>query len=484
MNFVGLLFLLLTHFITGKGLIRLCRVQLSAIAMLCFSMLGGVFIASLVPCVMQLVHVPFTAGNLYTWLGAATVLFSIPLLLNIRNTKPLRIKLPELYELPFIIVFLGIAAISVWRCYYYPVVPRDMLTGPELIAEYAVREKTMLNSVYTTDLRMHPDSANNIFKSPFITSLQIIYKLLVHPFGQQWLSVVFLSFTLWFYTTLRSRIHPFLACVLLLIFLSVPDLFAYTYLILYDYSNMVFFCASLYFMAAYLDSGHRVQLLWACLLMGIATYIRAETLIIVGLFCPLLVLHYVFKRTPFKRAALSIGTFIAVPFLFDILCSTIFIKNLIPLHYDVGRLINNPFDIVSFLRKLYDMAAVLIFSHTGILVYGLFYVFFAVVLLADVIWPRRYNREAKLSLIAIAIIYAGLAVIAYLIKSVSIENTIKRGLFRILPIMVWYMANSGILQRLSDFIKMHELAKTPGKGEDVVLTAETVPDMLPNPDAQ
>ncbi|WP_431211949.1 hypothetical protein ACQ86N_40220 [Puia sp. P3] len=126
-----------------------------------------------------------------------------------------------------------------------------MLSGPETIAEYAIREQSMINSFFGLDL----SSTNNQFKSPFLISLQVIYKLAGFPFGQVWLSVVFISFTVFLYHFLRERLHPVLAGLLLLLFLMTPEIFAYTFMILYDYSNMVFFCLGLYFLWIGLSAG-------------------------------------------------------------------------------------------------------------------------------------------------------------------------------------------------------------------------------------
>jgi hypothetical protein len=68
-----------------------------------------------------------------------------------------------------------------------PPTPRDLTSGAEAIAEFAVREGRMINSVFSVDV------GNNAVKPPFITSLQIIYKLAGFPFGKVWLSTIFVS---------------------------------------------------------------------------------------------------------------------------------------------------------------------------------------------------------------------------------------------------------------------------------------------------
>ena len=54
---------------------------------------------------------------------------------------------------------------------------RDALSGPEAIAEFAVREHSMINSFFNIDL----STTNNQFKSPFLISLQMICKMAGFP---------------------------------------------------------------------------------------------------------------------------------------------------------------------------------------------------------------------------------------------------------------------------------------------------------------
>ncbi len=456
MNFTGLLFLLLTQYLSGRGFVKLFRLQLSFIALTCLSMICGVMLVSFVPCVQQLLHIPLTEQNTYIDISVMTVLFSIPLVMKIKQTKMPGFSLPKLYEIPFILVFLFLAITSVWRCFYFPPTPRDVLTGTELIAEYAVKENTMLNSVFSIDLRLN-SAANNIFKSPFITGLQIVYKQLVQPFGELWLSVIFLSFTTWFYSLIRERIHPFLASVLMLIFFCIPDLFAYTYIILYDYSNMVFFFAGYYFLIEYLENQRVNYLIWVSVLFGFATYVRSETLVMIGLIALLLAYQLFRKGVPFKEIATRGIIFMSGPLVANFVISSIFIRNFIPIPFSLGQLINpNWMDFSFFFLKLDELTNGLIFSPKGTQVYAHFFYFFLGVLVIDVIWPRRFNPEAKMSLWLVVIIYFSLTFLSYIIPSHTVVNSAKRGLFKILPVMVFYMANSGILQRISEFLKRKE----------------------------
>lgn len=476
MNLSGLVFLLFAHYFAGRGFIRLFRVEMSAMALFCLSFICGVTIHSMVPCIMELLHVPITAGNMYTWLGGTSALLSIPLILRIKQTRIPKLELPQLYELPFLVIFLGLVAVSLWRCWYFPPTPRDVLTGTELIAEYTVKEHTMRNSAFTVDLRLN-GAANNIFKSPFITSLQVIYKLLVLPFGQLWLSVLFVAFTTWFYTILREVVHPLLAGMLMLIYFAIPDLFAYTYIILYDYSNMIFFFAGFYFLMRFLQTQKMNELIWVAALLGFATYIRSETLVLAAAVVPLIGWYMLRSKVPVKKIAICAVVFMAGPLVFNFILSNVFIKNLIPAQFKLGELLNPDMTNISELFARYrELLFDLMFSSKGEAVFAHFYIFFLVVLGVDIVATRKFSREGGLALWGVLIVFLVLGLLCFLIPSHTVINSAKRGLFKLIPLATLYMAHSGILQKLSAYLyKKEEAAKAGKKVETVAAPVKSAP---------
>ena len=456
MNFAGLIYLLIAHYISGKGFLRLFKLQLKPVPLFCLSMITGVALLSFAPCVLQLLHIPIDATSVSIAIILLTAIFSIPLLVDYKFPEFKRITLPALYEWPFLIVCILLIGVSLWRCFYLPPYSRDMLSGPELLAEFAVREKTMISSVFKVDL----ESTNNYFKSPFITSLQIIYKLLVCPFGQVWLSILFVSFMGWLYTLLHERIHPLLASLLLMIFLIIPDSYAYSYVMLYDYSNMIFFFAGFYFLLKYADNERFSDVVCSAFMFGIATYIRTETLVLVAMIMPIPAYLFYKKRMPVKKALMGLGIFIGVPVAFYVLCIDVFVRNFIPISFDVSSQINQQLSHISiFFERLNDMNNRLIFSWMGIEIFGYFIYLFLGILLSDLIFFRKFSRESLMLLYGIAVVYFGLAFLGYLIPLVDVMNTTKRGLFKAIPFMLLYIANSASLSKLSAFIKKWEYAK-------------------------
>jgi len=288
MNIVALLLLTLLQFISGIGVLALFRLSLRNGLKIPLALLLGVAVSSLVPFLLQLLYVPLTAFSVFSALILTALLLNLHMGRTAEQWKRMFHHIHftmKLYELPFILLMAAIVLISVWRCYYLPPTPRDLTSGPEVLAAYAVREHTMINSVFSVDLL----STNNPYKPAFITSLQIIYKYAGFPFGQLWLSVIFVSFTLLLYQLLCQSLHRLLAGVLLLCFLAIPEMYAYTFMALFDYSNAVFFFLSVYSLTLYFAEQSRSYLYFAAWLMGIATYIRPETLVLAFFFIPLLV---------------------------------------------------------------------------------------------------------------------------------------------------------------------------------------------------
>jgi hypothetical protein len=453
MGFIGLLYLLLAHFVTGRGVLQLFRLQLPLLSTVCLSFIIGVPVVSFVPCVVQLLGLPIVAGTIVLGVAILSVVLLIPVLMHYRPPVWPRLRRPALYEWPFLLLFLLAVVTSVWRCYYYPVTARDMLAGPEALAEFAVREYDMVSSVFSIDLQ----TTNNHFKSPFITALQIVYKLLVGPFGQLWLSVISVPFLGWIYSMLRNTLHPLLAGMLFVAFFTIPDLYAYSFMILYDYSNMVFFFLGYYYLIGYAQNKETRYLAFTAFLLGLATYIRTETLILIGFMLPVLAFYQLRWRRSLKKSVGNMAMFMLVPAAFYFVCIKVFVARFVPMTFDLSTQVNQHVaDMSPFVVRLREMSSKLIFATAGVNVYGWFVFFFCAVFVLDLVITRKFSHIARLSLLGVVIVYIGLAFIGYLLPLADIINTTKRGLFKLLPLALLYMANSALLLRFSARIRRWE----------------------------
>jgi hypothetical protein len=346
-----------------------------------------------------------------------------------------------------------IVFVSVWRCYYYPPFPRDLTSGAEVIAEYTVKEKTMNNSVFTVNL----ESTNNQFKSPFLTSLQIIYKYAGFPFGQVWLSLLFISFLIFLYHILRSHLHPLLTGLLIIFFISIPEMYAYTFMALYDYPNTVFFTASIYLLLQYFEVPARRVLLLSGIFMGFATYVRSETLVLAALLVPVLLRHHIHNWDGIRRIFVSCILFLFPALILYLLSVVVFITWYLPVDYSVKGLVNsNPLNLSPLFKRFADMNNQLIFSETGVNYYGYFIFIFLFILLLDIVLTDKWLTSAKSILFILFAVYAGLPLLGYLLPLYDLDHTTKRGLFKIFPLMLLYMGHSGVMISLTGLVRRWE----------------------------
>jgi len=346
--------------------------------------------------------------------------------------------------------------VSAWRCYYYPPTPRDLTSGAEVIAEYAVKEKTMINSVFTVDL----STTNNQFKPPFITCLQIIYKYAGFPFGQVWLINVFISFVIFLYGVMNLKLHKIITGLLLVIFIAIPEMYAYTVMALFDYSNAVFFCLSLYFLFEFFKNEKNHFVLLAGILMGIATYIRSETLILALLITVCIIFHYWKAKNAIQNIARICAYFILPSLLIYLLSITVYINWYLPSHYTLENLLNKEgLSFSFFYKRLSEMTGSLLLAGNTVTYYGYFVYIFLTILCFNFFDRNVLNKASLNWLFAMLVVYFGLPFIANLFPLYDLDNSTKRGLFKIFPLMLLFMANSPVLVSLSESIEKWERSK-------------------------
>ena len=426
--------------------------------MISLSILMGMFIFSLVPFILQLFFIPLTFFNIFL------VIFIIAILLTLAKNRwkeipglwsIKRIKI-RLYEWPALGLISFILLVSLWRSFYLPPTPRDLTSGPEVIAEYTVKEKTMINSVFTVDL----STTNNQFKSPYITSLQVIYKYAGFKFGQVWLGILVICFFVFLYHSLSLHIQRFITGILLIFFLAIPEMYAYTFMALFDYPNAVYFFLSCWFLFEFFRNGEKNNILLSGLLMGIATWIRSETLVF-GCLLSFSIMWYHIKRwDSFTSLARSCLRFLLPSFIFYLIPVVVYLKLYLPGSYEVSQLINdNLLNPLPLLERFVEMNFALIFSSQGILYYGYFIFIFLLLLVLDLVFNEKMNRNARNWLYAILVIYLGYPLLGFVLPLLDIEHSTKRGFFKLFPLMLLYLANSNLLKYISGSLDQWEEKK-------------------------
>lgn len=449
--------LTIIQFIAGFGILNLFKIDLKPGLFISLAILLGVAVFSLMPFVLQLAYIPLTSANVFISILAACVLLNIKFKSGLARFSELKTNISfklKLYELPFVIMIAFIIFVSAWRCFYFPPTPRDLTSGAEVIAEYAIREKTMINSVFTVNL----ETTNNVFKPPFITCLQIVYKYAGFAFGQIWLSTIVACFIIFLYQALSLTVHRILAGLLVLFFMAIPEMFAYTFMVLFDYSNAVFFFLATWFLYLFFQNQQRNYLAFAGLLMAIATYIRSETLILACLMVPAIVWHHWRNKTGIVKGLVSSAFFTGPSVLAYIISISIFINRYLPVQYNIGELVNsNLLDLSPFFTRFSEINEKLLFSEMGVGYYGYFIYFFLLLLLLELVVKRKLTPATRNWLYAVLVIYLGFPLLGYLLPLLDLNNSTKRGLFKLFPLMLLYMANNSLLVGLSQRIAKWEV---------------------------
>ena len=81
-----------------------------------------------------------------------------------------------------------------------------------------------------------------------------------------------------------------------------------------------------------------------------------------------------------------------------------------------------------------------------------------------------------MALFGIAVVYFGMALMGYLLPLFDVLNTTKRGLFKVLPLIILYYANSGIITKISDYLKNREnRIKEPAADKPAMVAARPQP---------
>jgi hypothetical protein len=451
--------LTIVQFIIGLGILSCLNIQGKSFMRIAVAVLSGIMIFALIPYVLQIIQIRLTGINIAIGIAVVTIVCNIQIKKNWNYlkdiTKSLRLK-PRLYEIPFFLLIGLIFFIGAWRCFYEPPLSRDLTSGAEAIAEYTIKEKTMINSVFSVNL----DNNNNIFKSPSITSLQVIYKYAGFPFGQVWLISVVLFFLIFIYSVLREKLHPIVAGTLLLFLIAVPQMYAYSFIVLFDYTNAVFYTITCYFLFKYFKEKTTNNLIFAAIAGGFATYLRSETPLLICLLGLILLIYFIREKTSFMTMLWQGCLFIGIPFLFYFVTSWWYI-HMLPATYPVSEQINkNLGDLQPLFDRFIDINGQLLFSDISTALYGYVLYLFLLFLIAEILFvfvswiKKRKVSDASSTywLLAILTVYLGVTLIGFLLPLADLNNTTKRELFKLFPLLVIYLSYNKVMVKLSEKI--------------------------------
>lgn len=351
---------------------------------------------------------------------------------------------------PYEFLFWGIAiyliAISVWRALYHPVIPRDAIVGMDLVARAAVEEGKLVSGVFTAPF-LEGKLSNQPFYAPFTTFSQINYLLAGITFGKLWLSMMVVAYLSYFYQLLSRYSHPLLGGLFLLLLIAIPEMYAYSFMFLTDYSNAVFFGLGVVFFYQFTEERKRAHLWLSALFFGFSCWSRSETLLFIPFGSLFLLLYY--WRENLRKAFLDATILTAIPAAFFVLWNVLFFRFIFD-HQPEGQFIFST-----------DFAALMdVFSNinkqllTNTLLYGYSFVYLLLAVLINLIYCR--NLKPYPILLWLVVLYLGFGLIAFFFPAATVDNTIKRSFFKFFPVIFFYISTLPIIRQLGQKITKWE----------------------------
>jgi hypothetical protein len=176
------------------------------------------------------------------------------------------------------------------------------------------------------------------------------------------------------------------------------------------------------------------------------------------------------EKYNYRKIALSNGLFILPSLLGYYLPVQLYIKHYLPVHYNVAALVNQHLsDLTPLFKRYGEISSRLLTGELAVHLWGYFMFVWAAFFVGELVLLRRFNKEARNWLYAIGVIFIGLGFLGYLLPLFDLVDTTKRGLFKILPAMLLYLAGNEWLIRLSAWIGRWEEEKAssqqpPAKG--------------------
>ncbi len=455
---LSLCYVILAQFLIGFGLITRLRTVTNPFSLLGLSMLAGMGLSSVLPIVLEFAHLPITPTPMFVGLGMMAGLSLLLLhgqISYLRNLYSGSWRSVRLCELPFLGFWGYLLVISAWKCTWFPNLTFDTIVGPDLVALFAVSEKTLSSSVFMEHLSAVSVFSNQPFYAPFTAMQQIIYRLAgefdatnLAVFGKEWLTVLVVAFGLFLYSDLRERIHPLLAGIVLTILACTPELFAYTFLVQTDWANAAFFASGVILLQHYLNSDRRGPLIGSALLLAIACWTRTETIFFVPIGS-LLVLEKTVRSSPKKAIVLSFTLFLAclIPVIF---WNYIFLRGYIalPPTATLGTAHGVTGDYLSKLMSVYGGMNKQVIFRDGHWNYAV-PIFLTLTILNNLIFR---NKRGVAILVWIAGIYILFGLIILHVDGANIPYTFRRGFFKLLFLMYFYLGTTSLFRWLSDWL--------------------------------
>lgn len=436
----------------GLGLLFRFRFQAPRMQVLGLGMLAGMAAHTLLVFMLSALRIPITLPTVLLVAAVGAVASNLRVANIGASYRSLLKRSGERFQMVDILV-LAVAVyflfISGYATFFWPVTPFDAMAGIDLVARTAVTEKTLDCSIYTTPI-LQGHLSNQPFYAPFAMIMQVIYRLLGFPFGQMWLTLMTVASLTVLWSMLRERLHPALAGVLWLLFISIPEQFGYTLLLQTDLANATFYCLGGILMVQALQRNDMSRWYVSAIFLAAACWSRTETIILVGAMTAAM-LPFVFSRLEGAsrwRAPLVTVAASAVAFA---LWHVLWFYAYLPVRPDTAR------ELMMFtpdrFGSMFNDLVLDVMMDTGYWAYS--FILFGIIFVANAIVHRTVQPVQYLIWIAVTLLV--LLVIGTIFASAVADQTLRRALFKLFPFVWMFMAETALLRSMSARIRAWEL---------------------------
>ena len=439
-----LVLMLMMQWGIGLGTIGAIGYRVERSTLLPLSLLLGMFLHTVAMFLAQLAGVPL---SMQTMLVSGTIVLVLPVVRwkTLRNTLEGLFALPRIRPTLYDVVIFGfvgyIGYMVVWASWYWPVTPFDAMAGIDLVARYAAKDGMIANQVFT-DPSLQGQLSNQPFYAPFAMLMQVMMKLIGYPYTQIWVSIVAICFWWFVWSVLRRLVHPLFAGLLLVLFVLTPEILGYSYILQTDFANAAFFTIGCVMLARSIDEEQLGGVVVSALAFAGACWSRTETPLLVVLVGAVALPKMLRVFGPAKGLIGAVSVLAMSTFTFG-LWNVVFFNSYLPVRPSTSEQIRG-FDFERFTEVVASSWSSVIASTE---LWGWIVWLFLGVLVIDIIINRRISQPIILGCIVAAVL--GLYMVGTIFSAAIVEQTLRRGMFKVIPLMVIAIAGSGIVSSAS-----------------------------------
>ncbi len=447
--------------LAGTGFLATARIPLPRVLVPPVALIVGMFLHTVAFLLFDLVAIDLSQGAMVAAaaLVAGAMHVAWPRVRAFYGTlfaaPAMRLRLHD----PVTLVILAYAMyIPLWASWFWPVTPFDAMAGIDLVARTAVAEGRIDNSVFT-DPALQGRLSNQPFYAPFTMLMQVVSRLMGFPFGQVWLGLLAILHVWMMWMVLRAVVQPLVANVLVLLMVMTPEVHGYMYLLQTDFANSVMMTLGVVAVMMAVDKKQVMLLALAALAFAAACWSRTESILIVGIG---LAGSFPILRNAFGTgSALRWSSIIAASsFVAFALWHVLYFRVVLPQQPDSLSELVIP-TLSSFADVMGAIFSNLLFDVT---LWGwTFYLVAALAVVGAVVVVR--SKGALLSILGnnVVVVWAvaillGLIVTGTIFSAAIVEQTLRRGIFKLVPLMFLLMATMPVVQRLAQRLDRWETA--------------------------